>query len=256
MEKFCYTKFVKHIKFSSLLILVIIFLIVGYLYFAYARIYNYIGEKKLSNPITPKTYLLGNTKSKVIIKYVALGDSLTAGVGSSNDNNTFPFIIAQKLVRNNNEVLLINLGEPGATTVEVISRQLSQAIKENPDYITLLIGINDMHNFQSLSRFQINFQFIVSELKERTHAKITVINIPYLGSDMLIYPPYNFIFELRTKQFNEIINKISLEKNVKYVDLYSQTNQLFKKNNRLYSSDQFHPSSEGYKLWGELINAD
>lgn len=241
---------------SLTIILAVILLGIGYLYFSYARIYNYIGEKNFLPPTAPRTYLLGNKNSKEIIRYVALGDSLTAGVGSTDDQQTLPFLIGQKLLKGKGEVLIVNLGQPGATSLNVLHDQLPKAIGESPDVVTLLIGINDVHNLVSLKDFQTNYQQIINELTQKTHAKVIAINLPYLGSDVLVYPPYNFLLDFRTRQFNTIISQIAREKSVSYVDLYTKTKDLFRKNPRLYSGDQFHPSDEGYKIWGDLIDAN
>ena len=43
---------------------------------------------------------------------------------------------------------------------------------------------------------------------------------------------------------------------LKYIDLYTQTEELFKKNGSHYAADFFHPSTQGYKIWADLIYAD
>ncbi len=230
--------------------LLLIFLIIGiYLNRSYAYFYDFLGQKNLSPPIHEGTIVIGNRSGSQTIKYIALGDSLTEGVGVSNYKNSYPYLIAQKLSSKNN-VTLINLAHVGDTSSDVLANQLPKALSLKPDLITLLIGVNDIHNLKSLTQFKENLIQIVSPLK-KGGAKIYLLSIPYLGSDKIVYFPYNFILDFRTKQFNNVIKIVSTEYGVKYIDLYSLS-----KSANFYSSDQFHPSDKGYILWGTLINAD
>lgn len=246
------------------LFLAVAFLI-GALYInrTYANIYNTVTRENLPNPSLQQKYLVKSDQNLLLgindtqnQKYIALGDSLTVGVGSKSYEKTYPYIVAKKLSRMSSDVVLVNLGQPGARTIDVYKTQVPKVIAENPDYITLLIGVNDIHNFGSPDDFRINYQKIVDELIRTTHAKITLINIPYLGSDKLVLPPHNFWIDWYTKEYNLQISKIAQEKGMRLVDLYAKTRNDFNNRPNAYSSDLFHPSEEGYILWGQLIDAD
>ncbi|MEK7595353.1 MAG: SGNH/GDSL hydrolase family protein [Patescibacteria group bacterium] len=241
-------------------LLVLLSLIVAYLTFSYVRFYHFIGDVNLKSPYRSNQLMIGTKQENKQITYVALGDSLTAGVGSSDFTKTFPYLFASKLSQNNAVVKLLNLGLPGGTTTDVLKDQLPQAISENPEYITLLIGINDLHNKQTLSTFKQNYYYILSQLLTKTRANITVINIPYLGASKIVYPPFNLFLNYRTRQFNEVIsiltNTSTQAGRLKLIDLYTNTYSIAKQNPSYYSTDLFHPSAEGYLIWGELINAN
>lgn len=232
-----------------------LFLILVYLFFSYTRIYRYTGNVLLKSPYMTAAFTLENSQGQGAIKYVALGDSLSVGLGSQSVNETFVYQYALKLSEKFNQVNVINLGQSGATTKNLIDRQLSQAIAHNPDYITLLIGINDLHAKVTADAFQKNYHNILNELLNKTTAQIIVINLPYLGSNKLIAQPFGSVLDFRTKQFNSIIASASGDDRIKLVDLYEKTYQLFNQNPRYYSSDLFHPSAEGYMLWAKIINA-
>ncbi len=233
-------------------------LILGLIYLnrAYSHIYTVIGDNHLLPPTLKNTYIIsGNLTTPKHIKYVAIGDSLTAGVGSTSFENILAYQIAGGRKNQASSITLVNLARPGDTTREVIAHQLQSAIEENPDFISVLIGVNDIHDFVSISEFEKNYSMILDRLSSETKAKITVINIPFIGSNLLLYPPLNIYFNLKTRQYNSIIKKICQERNIKYVDLYSKSN-LNQDSKYYYAADQFHPSDEGYKLWGKLINED
>lgn len=236
-----------------LLPLLVLILIVLYLNRAYAFIYWTIGNKNLSNPNTKVRYFIPK-ESQQSTKYVALGDSLTAGVGVEEVDKTLPYLIAKKIVKNS-PVELVNLGIPGARTADVFDFELEKAVKENPDIITLFVGVNDIHGFVLDALFKKNYENIVSKLTKKTKAKIIILNIPHIGTSRVLLPPYDFVYNLRIQRFNNIIKDLATQKNIQYVDIYSFTKNKFESNN-FYSRDEFHPNDKGYKLWSDLVNVD
>jgi lysophospholipase L1-like esterase len=246
----------KLIKLSFVLILEFCFL---YIYFTYTGFYYRIGTMNLKSPYTDKSLILVNSGSTTSAKYVALGDSLSSGLGSTDTNETFVYHYALKLSEKYENVNLINLANPGDTTEEVINNQVPQTIAEKPDYVTLLIGVNDIHNKSTIEDFRESYWYILNELLTKTSAHITVINIPYLGSDKIIFFPYNIFLNSRTRQFNEVISNVvtsaNSAKRIRFVDLYKDTYTISKTDPKYYSPDLFHPSGEGYLLWSQIINA-
>ncbi|MBI2337651.1 SGNH/GDSL hydrolase family protein [Candidatus Daviesbacteria bacterium] len=230
--------------------LLAVFLIIAiYLIITYAYFYDFLGQKKLVPPPHETKILVGTNPNNPSIKYAALGDSLTAGVGVDNYHDSYPYLVAQKLSSGQN-VQLLNFSQSGATLKDVLTYQLPQTLSAEPDLITLLIGVNDIHNFKSSTEFEKNYTRIVKDLK-KTNAKIYLLSIPYLGSSQITYFPYNLIWDFKTQQFNTVIKKISSDTNTAYIDLYYLT-----KPAGFYSADQFHPSDKGYKLWSDTINVN
>lgn len=237
---------------KKLIILVIILsALVIYLQQSYARIYNR-NETVLTSPSWTKPQLFRNPNFQNTIKYVAMGDSLTVGLGSNKITQTYPFIFAQSLSKNMS-VSLVDLAIRGATSTDLINLQLDKAIVENPNYVSLFIGINDVHSLMTNKKFEDNINYITTILMEKTPAKIIILNIPYLGSKDLILFPYNIFFDYRTQEFNKILSKITSEKNLTLIDLYTPTKEIFSKQPNFYSFDNFHPSGDGYMLWGSLL---
>jgi lysophospholipase L1-like esterase len=191
-----------------------------------------------------------NSENNLI--YVALGDSLTAGVGANYDRESYPYLIAQKLGFET-EVILSNFSLPGLKTRDLKNEFLALAIAAKPDLVTVLIGVNDIHGNISLVEFKKNYEEILSGLKKQTSAKIYVINIPLIGADTLILPPYNLYFDWQTKKFNQTIKDLAQIYQVKYIDLYTPTVGGFKKAGVHYSPDLFHPSAVGYASWAKII---
>lgn len=244
----------KRIKRLIYLVVIPLIAIGAYLYFANGFIYYRIGAGNLAAPITKDVYFMNNnsiTTSNFI--YVALGDSLTSGAGTTKQIESFPYHIAEQLAVKEQGVTLKNLSYPGATTQNLINDLLDKAIVAQPDMITLLIGVNDMHNHLSLEQFRVNYKYILERLSQETEAKIYVINLPFIGSNTAILPPLDIYFNEQTQKFNNVIFELASDYNLTYIDLYTPTKELLRKDGPHYSSDSFHPSKDGYKWWADII---
>ena len=226
-----------------------------YLNRTYAYFYDYQGDHFIANPSYPSPFLIKKSSSAKIKKLVVLGDSLTAGIGSTKYENSLGFLIAQNLSKDSS-LELLNFAKPGVGIKDVLNRQLPQTIEKKPDYVVLMIGINDIHNKTSDSYFKLSYKEILEKLKTGTSARVILINIPDIGSDRILFPPWDTVFDFQIKKFNNIVSEVALEKDFTVIDLYSQFRNEFKQSSDLYSADQFHPSDKGYKLWGEYINAN
>jgi len=235
--------------------LIIMAMIAAYLILAHYSIFYRIKYAGLKAPDRQDSYTLGANKNMISSSlYAALGDSLTAGVGASKYEESYPFLLAQKFTfQADGEVNLKNYSYPGAKTSDLINDLLTPAIAVKPDVVTLLIGVNDVYGNVSPAVFRKNYQLILDRLSKETKAKIYLINLPYLGSSKLLLTPYNYYYGWRTAKFNEIIRELAAAYSLKYIDLAEPTLVESKKNSSYYAEDLFHPSAVGYKLWARII---
>lgn len=225
-----------------------------YLNRSYAYIYRKIGEAGQMPINSEKEYIISNNiMATSSLTYAALGDSLTTGVGVSDEAEALPNLLAQRLSGADKKIILTNYSVPGYKTADLINELLPEAIVANPDIVTLLIGVNDIHNQVSVTDFKNNYEQILSRLKEGTKARVYVVNIPFIGADKLMLPPYQYYFDGQTKEFNTVIKDLAVKYQVSYIDLYTPTVNLFKKTGDHYSADLFHPSASGYKIWADII---
>lgn len=234
---------------------VVIALIGAYLILAHYYFFHKIISANLKMPEAQDVYTLGDDKNATEdLLYVALGDSLTAGVGVENYEKSYPYLLAEKLAAGGkNKITLKNFSYPGAKTSDLINDFLASAIAQKPDIITLLIGTNDVYGRVSTTAFRKNYQNILDQLTKNTKAKIYIINLPQIGSNKLLLPPYNFYYNWRVRKFNEIIKELAANYQVKYLDLAAPALVQFKDDQTNYSADLFHPSANGYKIWANII---
>lgn len=218
------------------------FLIIGaYLVMSFSLFYSFIGLKNLRPPVHSESVVINGSKDTPI-KLVALGDSLSDGVGVDNYRNSFPYILAEKLAGGVG-IELINLANAGDTSYEVVNNQLARAISAKPDIATVLVGVNDIHRRIGGGIFEKNYTKIVQSMRE-TDAKVYCLSLPYLGSEKIVRFPYNLLLDWQTKDLNKIIERIASQDGCQFIDLYK-----IKKSDNFYAADLFHPSEVGYKEW-------
>lgn len=231
--------------------IILLAIFVVYIYTANAFIYHRIGQGNLIEPSVKNLPMTNSETTK--INYVSLGDSLTAGAGVFNYEETYPYILASKMIATGANVTLNNFSVSGYKTQDLIDKLLEPAIATKPEIVTLLIGVNDIHNHVGKENFKKNYQYILDRLTKETRAKIYLINIPYIGSKTVIIPPLNYYFETETNEYNKIIKDLATDYNLNYIDLNSPTKKLFKTDGAHYAADSFHPSAIGYRLWADII---
>lgn len=234
------------------LVLVILVGLAWYLQSSYSKIYQFIAKQSTQSPFTEKRYLLIGDGQQTI-KYIALGDDFTAGIGNSDITKTYPYQIAKKLALNANSLTFINLANPGATVKEVLEMQIPQAILEKPNVITLQVGINDVHNLENPSKYRDIYEQILNKLAG-SGARVVIINTPFVGSPRLMNFPFNIFFELRTRQLNGEVEGINRQQGFEYFNLHAKTFEALTISEDLYSPDLIHPNDKEYVYWGKLIS--
>ena len=236
-----------------LLCMATVMLFALYLNTANNHFYHRLHTAGLPWPQNQISYTLGDV-TQPSIKYVALGDSLTSGVGAQSFDETYSYRTAQQILKPHQSIILTPLSTPGYKSIDLVNHYLDKAVEIQPDIVTILIGVNDVHGLgPSQSEFKTNYETLIRRLSTETHARIYAIAIPFIGTDELIWTPYRQYYSSRTKTLNMVIRKLSDKYSVGYIDLYSNTIDLTDKPSTYYSRDDFHPSSEGYKIWSKII---
>lgn len=225
-------------------------IIIGvYLNRAYTLIYskfNLTAAPAEREYMTEKTL----TEKSNLVTYAAIGDSLTAGVGASSVSSTFPALLAEKISAQKDMMVKVkNLGTPGATSFDLLTGQVLDAAQYDPQIITLFIGVNDIHNFVPLEKYKSNLKTAIGALQRSTKAKIYLLNLPYLGARDLVLPPYDLYYDMKTREYNDVIKEVAGETGVTLIDLYAAADKPFKQDQSLYSIDRYHPSDSGYEMW-------
>src|SRR6266403_3399018 len=131
--------------------------------------------------------------------YVALGDSTAVGVGAESGGG-YPDRLVGKLRAAYPALKLLNLGQSGATSSDVLENQVPRALRTRPRLITLGIGINDVGLQVADAAFAVNLEEIVVQLR-KLDVPMAVANIPDLALAPAIVP--RSIYQRRIELFNE-----------------------------------------------------
>lgn len=243
-------------RFFYYILAVVLVVLAGiYLNRAYAYFFHTIGQKHLADPNTHIVYTLDNkTAPANPLVYTALGDSLTAGVGSSKIEQTFPYLIAQKLNKKYRTVTFFDFGVPGAKTEAVATDQFQKLPNLYPEVVTVLVGINDVLGDRTTEQFTKDYQKLLDQLNTLKNSRVYILSIPYLGSSQITFFPYNLLLDWRIRQFNQVIKTLVKRYPFEYIDLYALS-KADEHSLNFYSADGFHPSDAGYAQWGAAINA-
>lgn len=196
------------------------------------------------------------------VELVALGDSLTVGVGDEKEINGYAGRLAQVMPTEMNgikEVELLETAKKGRRSDELLTQIKSGAIDDElkkAEFMTLTIGGNDLmkvlrENITSLEKanfdaelplFEKRYQDIFKQIRKR-NAKAPIVAIG-------VYNPLT-VYTEDASQFEEIMNEWNDEmKKVVEADkhaVFVTVDDLFVSNKEeVYSDDYFHPNAKGY----------
>lgn len=189
------------------------------------------------------------------VNYLPLGDSYTICTGAA-EKESWPV----KLTKHLNEagiktILQDNPARNGYSTQNLIDNELPVFKKLKPDFVTLLIGVNDWVRGVSATEFKKNFVFILDEVQKQLvdKNKIIVITIPDFG----VTPEGKNYGGGRNiskgiSEFNTIIKSEAKKRNLAVVDIFD-VSQKMKDDNSLVAKDGLHPSAKEYAVWETMI---
>jgi acyl-CoA thioesterase-1 len=188
------------------------------------------------------------------ILYVALGDSTVEGVGASRSENNYVSLLHARLRAIYRNARLHNLGVGGATSADVLVRQLEPAIASRPDLVTLSVGPNDITERVPLAAYTRNVDAILARLAANTRAVIVVNLMP----DLAVTPRFRgqeaeALVGRRSVEFNDALARVAKRHGAQIVDLYAPSRREVPARPELIAGDGYHPSDLGYARWAELM---
>lgn len=170
-------------------------------------------------------------KSAVEGTIVALGDSLTAGLGV-REEKAYPAVLAEKLEANGYAYQVVNAGVSGETSSGALSRLEWIVSSLNPDIVILETGANDGLRGIDPKLLEANLDEICTRLKEK---KIEVL---LAGMQMLpnLGPDY-------TSAFSSIYPRIARKHDLVFMPFMLKD---VAGDPSLNQPDRLHPTAEGY----------
>jgi acyl-CoA thioesterase-1 len=183
--------------------------------------------------------------------YVALGDSTGVGLGARDGGGYVDRLFA-RIQRKRPGATLINLSTAGATTADVINKQLAQLDGTPATLVTICVGVNDLLRGIEAKQFAEDYETLVAKLRQ-SGSLVVMANLP----DVALAPALKGIADeslrLRLGQFNKAIEDIARRHGTPLVDLYKLSGEIIRSRPEFFSSDGLHPSDLGYARWAEAM---
>ena len=174
---------------------------------------------------------------------VCCGDSITHGHIGYN--------WVRSLRKRDNAKLYINAGINADLTWN-LNQRIQDIVKHNPDYVTILIGTNDVIGSQNIKHIQKYYmttknlprlphidwyaselEKFIKKIKTKTNAKIVISTLPWLGEQ------YESEIIKIVKDHNEIIRTLSKKYKLSVIDLFEDfKNIIHTSNSTPYSTSE------------------
>lgn len=162
-------------------------------------------------------------------RILAFGDSLTVGVGAS-DNAAYPAVLQQLT-----GIDVINAGVSGETSAEGRQRLPAVLDRYQPDLVILCHGGNDFLRRQNTTAIKANLAAMI-ELMQTRGIQVVLIGVPEPG----IFLSSADLYDELAKQYDIPIDNDTM------ADLQG---------NASLKSDRVHLNSTGYRQFAEAVSA-
>lgn len=183
------------------------------------------------------------------------GDSVTDcyrdRLDDSKLGNSYVPMIYEYLKQYN--IKVINRAIAGNRVDHLLNRFEKDFKQVNPDYLVLLIGVNDTwHDFPNQKTnevFEKEFDLLLSKIKNEMNCDVLILEPFILG-----FKQEYIIMRDDLRQKIEIIKKISKKYNIEYLSFEHEFSSVItKENEEQYSIEGIHPLPLGYRIMADKI---
>ena len=191
---------------------------------------------------------------RVVLRYVALGDSYTIGT-SVAPSLPFPDQLVAALPQDPPALRLVaNLGVNGFTSRQLIDHELPALDALEPDLVTVLIGVNDVVQRVQRATYEANVKAILDDLLGRLPPeRIIAIAIP----DYTVTPQGSSYGDPGAQSAgiranNATMARLAAARSIAWVDIFDLSLRAAT-DRTLVADDGLHPSGAQYGLWVERL---
>lgn len=194
------------------------------------------------------------------------GDSITdANRDDENQVNFglgcgYAFMLASELKdKNEGEIEFVNRGKSGDRITDVYARIKEDIINLKPDYMSILIGVNDVSHELTMNcgvspkKFRMIYEMLIDEIRESLPEIKIIILEPFILKGSCTEKLWDeFISEVR--KMAEISKQIAEKYCFDFVELQNRFDELCGDGNTGYwTADGIHPTLEGHQIIKEEL---
>ena len=188
------------------------------------------------------------------MRYVALGDSYTIGTSVRADERWPEQLVAALGPQPPTLDLVANLGINGYTSADLIRDELPALDGLHPEFITVLIGVNDVVQGVPVAAYEANVASILDDLLGRVVAgRIVAVSTP----DYTVTPAGADYGDPRQQHdaivaANATLARLAAARGIAFVDIFDLSLRAGR-DRSLVADDGLHPSGAQYARWVERI---
>jgi acyl-CoA thioesterase-1 len=184
------------------------------------------------------------------VRYLALGDSLSQGVGAPDEQTgSFPALLAEKWRGEGCEVELQNAGISGYTAGQILAEQVPQIEEFKPTLITFQSGGNDLANGVSADDYRRDVQAVLDAATD-SGARVIVL----AQNEWFRAPGFaGYSTPEARAEFDSILIEEADSRGAQFVDMRPMYKQ--QADDNLWVEDGMHPTPEAYEAWATEIAA-
>jgi lysophospholipase L1-like esterase len=187
------------------------------------------------------------------IRYLALGDSFTAGTGNA-PSDAFPSRLALRWHAHGRPVTLKNVAVNGYTTQDVLEREIPEVARFHPTLVTLAVGANDYVRGWSADVYQSNVRVLFRAILDAGIAPNRIVALPQ--PDWSLSPAATSYGDpgriaASIVAFNAILRDEAQVAGARYVDLYPLMHR--EAETKMLAGDGLHPSARAQDEWAAAL---
>jgi lysophospholipase L1-like esterase len=193
--------------------------------------------------------------SKEKIRYAVIGDSYSCGEGAK-PTEAWPALLTHHLKSQGVDVDLVsNPSVTGWTTKDAIDKELPKFVGSNPNFASLLIGVNDWVQGVDETTFRNRVSYLIDQMLAvlPNKKRLLVVTIPDFGVTPTgpKYARGRNIHDGIT-QFNKIVTEEAHKRGLEVADIFPLSKKMGH-DKSLVAKDGLHPSAKAYADWEKLI---
>jgi acyl-CoA thioesterase I len=187
------------------------------------------------------------------VRYLALGDSLTQGVGTVDETTgAFPALLAEHWRADGCDVELQNAGISGYTAEQILAEQVPQIESFQPTSITFQAGGNDIANGIPIDEYRDNVKQVLSSAKGSGARVIVLAQNDWARSPVGV--DYGESVPSQRAAYDDLLIEEASAQGAEFVDL----RELYKQQADAgqWVEDGLHPTPGAYQQWADELTEE
>lgn len=197
-------------------------------------------------------------------KFLFQGDSITDCDRDRNDIHNlgqgYPLIMASEFLKEHKgEFEFLNTAISGNRSVDLYARMKEDLINLKPDYVSILIGVNDVwHEFDrgagvGTARYEMIYNMLISTVNERLPETKIFILEPFVLKGIATTEHWED-FNRRVRKHADAAKRTAEDNNVVFVPLQEEFDRLSADGDTAYwLRDGVHPTYAGHQVIKEKL---